>query len=219
MALIEINQNFGESSEYLFLFVLTILVAWILLVIFSYRTYGYKKTIRFFLPMILASLFVESAGVAYGRYYYPNYLLYISLVGGSVPIIIAIGWSVNLFLFIHMGQFFVEKFYKTTNLLQVILISIVGGGLGICLDLITDPIAHHNNWWIWNQSTSGISFYDVPLTNFRGWFIFILYMSVLTLLIDRSRYSENRKLLISLFSISIVGAAILVTQFFFMGSV
>ena len=95
------------------------------------------------------------------------------------------------------------------------IISIVTGIFGICLDLLEDPIAHHNNWWVWTESVAGATFYGVHFSNFLDWFIILFYMALATQLIDRLEISENRKLLISIFSISFIGLAIFATHTFF----
>lgn len=155
---------------------------------------------------------IESAGVAGGRYYYPGYILYISVVGGAVPLIIILAWSVNLFLFMNLGKHFISKIYKDRNLLQIIFISATAGIFGVCLDLLEDPIAHYNNWWIWETSLEGIKYFDVPILNFIGWFMLIFFMSIATLLIERSKYSDNRKILLSISSLSITGGIIFVVH-------
>ena len=212
MLSININQNFGEQTEFLYLFIIVASIVWLSLVIYSYKKYGSKKTVMYFLPMIIAALFIESAGVASGRYYYPGYILYLSVVGGGVPLIIILAWSANLFLFLNMAKHVVSKIYQKPNFLQIILISIVAGCFAVCLDLLQDPLAHYNNWWIWKETLGGLSFYNVPFLNFMGWFVLIFYMALATLLIERSRFSENRKVLLSLTSVSITGVIIFVTH-------
>lgn len=212
MAFIEINQNFGEQTQLLAPFIAVIAIAWVVLVYYSYKKYGTKNTIVYFLPIIIATLLIESAGVAGGRYYYPGYILYLSVVGGAVPLIIILAWSVNLFLFMNLGKYFVSKIYQRQNYLQIIFISLSAGVFGVCLDLLEDPIAHYNNWWIWETSLKGIKFFEVPILNFIGWFVLIFFMSVATLLIERSRFSENRKILLSISSLAITGSVIFIVH-------
>lgn len=212
MIFIEINQNFGEQTEFLLLFIITASIVWLALAIVSYKKYGLKRTGMYFLPMIIAALFIESAGVAGGRYDYPGYILYLSVVGGGVPLIIILAWSANLVLFMNMGRHVVSRIYQKHNFIQIILISFAAGFLAVCLDLLEDPIAHHNNWWIWKESLVGLKFYDVPILNFVGWFVLIFYMTLATLLIERSGFSENRKLLLSVASISVTGVIIFITH-------
>jgi putative membrane protein len=212
MFFIEINQNFGEQTRLLAPFIVIIAIAWILLVYYSHKKYGTKRTLIYFLPIIIATLIIESAGVAGGRYYYPGYVVYLSVVGGAVPLIIILAWSVNLFLFMNLGKLFVSRVYQKRNTLQIVFISFSAGVFGVCLDLLEDPLAHYNNWWIWETSLEGIKYFNVPVLNFIGWFILVFFMSCATLLIDRSKYSENRKVLLSISSLSITGTVIFVVH-------
>jgi len=145
MLSIDISQNFGEQTEFLHLFIITVFIVWLSLVIYSYKKYGSKKTVMYFLPMILAALFIESAGVASGRYYYPGYIVYLSAIGGGVPLIIILAWSANLFLLFNMAKHVVSKVYQKRNFLQIFLISLMAGCFAVCLDLLEDPLAHYNN--------------------------------------------------------------------------
>ena len=197
MSLIEINNNFNLGFESLHIFILMVFIVWLVLFIYSLEIYGVKKTIRYFIPIFIAGLIGELCAVANGGYYYPGYLLYFTALGGSVPVIIALGWSVNLFLLLHIGKDVVTKIYKKQNFLQVFYISICAGLFGLCLDILEDPLAYHNSWWVWNKSIQRIYISDVPLSNYAGWFGIIGGMTLLTLLIDRSHYTENRKLLIN----------------------
>lgn len=212
MAIIEINQNFGENTQLLAPFIILIAIAWVFLLYYSYKKYGPRMTLVYFLPIIIATLIIESAGAAGGRYYYPGYIVYLSVVGGAVPLIIILGWSVNLFLFMNLGKYFISKMYRHKNVLQILLISFTAGFFGICLDLIEDPLAHHNNWWIWKESLTGVKFFNVPILNFIGWFVLIFFMCIATLLIERSKFSENRKMLLSISSLAITGVIIFMVQ-------
>ena len=212
MFFIDFNQNFEEAGKFLYLFISLIAIAWLVLVWYSYKKYGPKRTIIYFLPIIIATIFVESAGVASGRYVYPGYFIYLSVFNGAVPLIIILGWSVNLFLFMNMGRYVVSKIYQQRNVVQIIFIALAAGLLGLCLDLLEDPIAHHNAWWVWKGSIAGIKFYEVPILNFIGWFVLIFFMALTTLLIERSRFTENRKVLLSITSISVTGTLVFIAH-------
>jgi len=212
MSLIEIHQNFGENTQLLAPFIAVIAIAWVFLVFYSYKKYGTRMTLVYFLPIIIATLIIESAGVAGGRYYYPGYILYLSVVGGAVPLIIILAWSVNLFLFMNLGKYFISMVYHKQNYLQIMFISLTAGVFGVCLDALEDPLAHYNNWWIWEESLTGIKFFNVPILNFIGWFVLIFFMSIATLLIERSQFSENRKVLLSISSLAITGSIIFIVH-------
>lgn len=204
MAIIEFDMNYSEQPAFLFFFIITVLAVWLILFVFSLKIHGFKKTIRYFFPMIFISLFLETSALSKGNFYYPGYFMYISILGGSVPIIILLGWSVNLFLFTNIGEHVISKFYNKKNFIQIVIISLIAGLFALLLDLLQDPIAHHNGWWVWNKSMAFVKFFDVPLSNFMGWFLIISGMCLLTLIIDRSAFSENRKLAISFSIIPIV---------------
>lgn len=207
MSFVEINTT-NSTFVTLFPFIITISVIWIILFLFSWKRNGLKKTVRYFVPMIGAALFLEAAAVASGRYLYPGYFLYLSVLGGSVPLIILLGWSTNLFLFLNISKQIATAVTQKITLLRTLAISLVAGCFGVCLDLLEDPIAHHNSWWIWTTQNPAASLFGVPITNFLDWFIILFFMALTTQLIDQAPYSENKKLLLSFISISYVGAAI-----------
>ena len=214
MSFLEIHglSEFGTGSEYLIVFILTSSILWITLILVSLKKNHVRKTIRYFIPMMIAALFLEASAVASGRYIYPGYLVYFSVIGGSVPLIILLGWSTNLFLFLNIGERIGNTFFKQRTIFRIIAISFLAGIFGVCLDLLEDPIAYHNHWWIWTESTTNASFYGVPFTNFLDWFLILFFMALATQLINRSSLSENRKLLISIISVSYIGAAIFLTH-------
>jgi uncharacterized membrane protein len=215
MSFIEINQSIGES-QCLLLFIVSILSVWLVLVVYSLKMFGLNKTIRYFLPIMIIGLFVESGGVANGNYFYPGYFLYFNVIGGAVPLIIVMGWGSNLFLFLNMSACFIKKLYKKHNILQFLLISLFAGIFGICFDLLQDPVAHQNKWWVWTGgSSSSLTYYGVPIWNFRGWFVLISIMAFTTILIDTSGYTEKRKLILSLTSTAVVGGIIFTIRIFF----
>ena len=139
-----------------------------------------------------------------------------TVIGGSVPLIILLGWSVNLYLFLSTGKTVVQFIYQKQTILQCILISFVASLFGICLDLLEDPLAYHNGWWIWTESTTGLRIFDVPFSNFMDWGIILFMMSFATLLIERSQFDENRKIALSFTSIPLIILSIYATHLVFM---
>ncbi len=207
MSFIELNPA-GYTSPTIIFFVLIISIIWSVLMLYSLKKNGWKKTLRYFVPMMVAAFFIEASAVATGRYQYPGYILYFSVLGGSVPFIILLGWSVNLFLFLSCAKQILAFFFQKITIARMILISAVTGCIGVFLDLLEDPIAHHNQWWVWTEQSPLLTLFGVPITNFFDWFIILFFMALVTQLIDHASLSENRKLLISFISISYVGAAI-----------
>ena len=105
MNIFEIGQQFDPWSSFLWVFISFIGFLWCFLVVFSVRREGWLRTVRFFVPMMIAAAFIESSGVANGRFSYPNYLIYFGVLGGGVPLIILMGWSTNLYIFFFSREF------------------------------------------------------------------------------------------------------------------
>ena len=210
MSVVEIGQHFNPLSSYLWVFIGFIVVLWFFLVVFSVRREGWLRTIRFFVPMMIAAAFIESSGVANGRFFYPNYLIYFVLLGGGVPLVILMGWSTNLYIFLRMGVAAVVPLYGKKNVLQIGLISFAAAVIGVCLDVLEDPLAHHLGWWVWTDNASSMVLFGVPLLNYMDWVIILFVMSFVTIWIEYTDFSEKRKVLLSFFSLPIVFGGIIV---------
>lgn len=209
MNFIEIGQHFFPQNQFLFIFIGTITALWFILVFYSWKTEGLSRTIRFFIPMMIAAMFIESSGVANGRFFYPGYLLYFAVLGGGVPLVVLLGWSTNLYLFLRFSIESITPWYTKKNFMQIGLLSAGAASIGICLDVLEDPLAHHLGWWVWVEDTSPVSFFGVPLSNYVDWVIILFVMSYITLWIEYTGFSEKRKLLLSFFSLPLVFAVIL----------
>jgi len=190
------------------LFIVIMAGLWFILVLFSLKTYGWKPTFRYFVPMIIASLFLEGSAVAAGRYTYEGYLLYISALGGLVPLIILLGWSANLFIFTHISTRIMSYFSTSTTKRSLVATAALAGIIGVAVDLFEDPLAHHNHWWTWAETTNELQLFNVPLSNYVDWFLILFFMALATLLIEHSSVSENRKMMLSFFSIPLLGGLI-----------
>ena len=190
MSIIEINPSFTPGLNSLHIFILMVFVVWLILLIYSLKIYGVKKTIRYFVPIMIAGIIGELCAMTNSGYQYnenPGYLFSITALGGSVPVIIGLGWSVNLFVCLHLGKDVGTRIFKKRNFKQLFYISIFAGLFAVCLDLLEDPLAHHNSWWIWPQSAQKIYLFNVPLTNYVGWFLVIGGMTMLTLMIGEGK--------------------------------
>ena len=92
-----------QDPKHLWLYIATHFIAWIVSILLSIRWYGLRKSIRFFIPALIAGFALETAGVLSGRYAYPHYPCGIVLVGRNIPFIIVIGWSATLFFLRELG--------------------------------------------------------------------------------------------------------------------
>lgn len=181
-------------------------------ILLSLKWYGLKRTLRFFLPVMIGAFALEISGILSGKYTYSGYPFSLTFGKHEIPLIIILGWSGNFFLLFHLAKFAIIQIFKKNNWIQMILIGGCTGLFGICLDLLEDPVAHHNRWWIWQRGISRFEFYGVPFLNFLGWFVFIFYLALSFLIIDKIKFSENRKLLIAIASLPMTGFFMLITQ-------
>jgi len=215
MPFIELHGWGGSWS--LLVFQCMISALFVVLLWWSIRKCGWKKTFRLFVPMFIAALFLEAAAVSSGRYTYSGYAVYLSLLGGSVPLIILLGWNVNLVLFLGLGEYVVNTWKSLHLYLRFILVSLIAGIFGVCLDLLEDPIAQSNHWWVWSAHPTTTSLFNVPLSNFVDWFLILFFMTLATQFIEQSSVTENRKLFLAIFSVSYVGALIFLVHTFLFG--
>ena len=210
MNIVEIGQQFDPLSSFLWVFIGFIVVLWLILVYFSLKKEGFLRTVRFFVPMMIAAAFIESSGVASGRFSYPNYLIYFAALGGGVPLVILMGWSTNLYIFLRMSVLSITPYYDKKNVVQIGLVSLGAAVVGICLDVLEDPLAHYLGWWVWSEDGVGSLLFGVPLSNYVDWVIILFVMSFMTLWIEYTGFSERRKVLLSFFSLPIVFGVIVV---------
>lgn len=124
--------------------------------------YGKKIGIIIFIGVFLSTFIVEYYGSSsqflFGHYTYsdsfaPNVL--------DVPVAIGFAWV----MVIATGHAILMKLGVQNKVLRAFF----GGLLALLMDLILDPVAYQaKQYWIWHEP--GI-YYDIPWTNFFGWFI------------------------------------------------
>ena len=141
----------------------------IVYLVHSFINLGIKRAILFLVVVYIIAFLFEFIGVniglPFGSYYYISSLLGPTL--GSVPIIIPFLWA-------SLGYFCII----TTRILIVTYRIILAASVLITiLDISFDP-RFSLTLWHWNPNP--ISFYNVPIINFFGWFLtslvfFIVY--------------------------------------------
>ena len=96
---------------------------------------------------------------------------------GGVPVTIGFAW-----LMVIAGSHEIAK--TITNNRSFFLL--IGSALAVMIDLILDPVAFIvKEYWIW---TEGGFFYDIPLSNFLGWFFLsLLFHGIGSLLINQEQ--------------------------------
>ena len=148
-----------------------IITAGILGWIYFIRLFGTLHGTLISLLIFVGSFAIEYVGSTYsllfGSYYYTDYFAP-NLLG--VPVAIGFAWV----MVIATSHAIVHAFPLKTSWLK----AIAGGFLAVLFDLVLDPVSYRvKSYWIWEDSGF---YYDIPITNFTGWFItaFVLHVII-----------------------------------------
>jgi putative membrane protein len=146
--------------------------------------WGLKRTLKFLFLGYWIAWASEAAsiriGFPYGMYYYHYDVLAGEPLLLGVPI-----WDSLSYVFLsfsgYMMAFFLRSRWDRQNPLQEIQRSwrtvLWGALLTLVLDVVIDPLAHRGSQWflgdIYHYPPGG-AYFDVPLSNFAGWFLVAL---------------------------------------------
>lgn len=140
---------------------------------------GWKPALRMVgVGMIIAYVLEEigvHTGIVYGRYYFTP------LMGPKldvIPIAIVCVWASLIYIAWVVTNLLIDGSPIPTRHSPrlIILRAVVGALVVTTFDLIADPIAVANGWWVW---LDGGAYFGVPIHNYVGWFIvaFVSYLA------------------------------------------
>ena len=148
-----------------------IITAGVLGVIYFMRTFGTFHGTLISSLIFIGSFAIEYVGSTYsllfGSYYYTNNFAPNLF---DVPIAIGFAWI----MVIATSHAIVHAFSVQSNWLR----AAAGALLAVLFDLVLDPVSYSvKSYWIWEEPGF---YYDIPITNFTGWFItaFILHVII-----------------------------------------
>jgi len=135
------------------------------------------KSIIFLLILLIIPLIFEYIGINYGaplgvRYYY---LKEFQPKIFGLPIFVWIFWVILIYIGYSLTNSIINYFYKENyNLilkknLNIILFSLFDGFIVLIFDIFIDPVAVKYGLWRWGNYR--VSYFDVPIGNFVGWYI------------------------------------------------
>ncbi|MFG6149103.1 carotenoid biosynthesis protein [Halobacillus sp. B23F22_1] len=149
--------------------------------IYFTQLYSVIKGIGYSLLIIVVSIYVEHLGVEtgflFGEYLYnENFGLKIA----DTPITIGFAWL----LIIGCSHEIARGVTVSLNgWLKWASFLILASLLAVTMDLILDPVAYHvQEYWLWEGS--GV-YYDIPFSNFAGWFILAFIFHALHFVFSR----------------------------------
>ncbi len=175
-----------------------------LVAIHSFKFRGVYKTLLLFFGAVIAGGGLENGASLFGGYYYPGDTLTIFL--SHCPLDVVMGWVVLIYCSSYMAHVLVGKgrgslltmgfgtapehgidkqFIKLT-----VLRAALAGAIAVNLDLLIDPVAVANSWWVWQVNNVYIQ--GVPLANYIGWWFMIFTFVVFSEL--AITYAETKQL-------------------------
>ncbi|WP_424768092.1 carotenoid biosynthesis protein [Paenibacillus sp. sgz302251] len=103
-------------------------------------------------------------GWPFGRYEYSETLRFWD---GGVPLAIAFAWIGVM----SSGVLLSRASNRITRAIQV-------GLFALAFDLVLDPVAFAQQFWIWSEEGAFGTYYGVPLQNFAAWFVTAALLSL-----------------------------------------
>ena len=168
------NLNIPFTVDFLIGFVISlfVFVCW-----HSIQTKGLKRSLLIFSLSFLIAFSAEALGVnfglIFGSYHYTP-ALGISLFG--VPLLAALAWEPILYAAFSITDILAPSLIKpNSTLLQrlpgCIWMAVIGALATTAWDMMIDPIAVSEGWWVWHQGGDYMPYVanGVPIQNFLGW--------------------------------------------------
>ncbi|WP_082234353.1 carotenoid biosynthesis protein [Halobacillus massiliensis] len=147
--------------------------------IYFTQLYGWIRGTIFSLFVIIVSIYVEHLGVKsgflFGNYSYgENFGLKIV----DTPITIGFAWLLIIGCSHELARGITQQL---SLVFQKLTFLFTGSLIAVTMDLILDPVAFKvQQYWIWDEP--GI-YYDIPFSNFFGWFVLSLFFHLLSLIV------------------------------------
>jgi uncharacterized membrane protein len=167
--------------------ILTLLVAFIFVVVHGYIAFGWRNIIAFIVITTVVSFISEALGVAtglvFGPYHYSD-LLGPKLLG--VPPMIQIGYLATGYASVVMARIILSLLKPLTGW-SILVATLAGAFIMVSWDVAMDPYQSTvTGDWIWHD---GGVYFGVPLHNYAGWFATV-FAFMLAYFVFASRYVE-----------------------------
>ena len=175
--LIILNVLLGMRIPFRVEFLLGYVVASLVFVVWhAVLTKGWRRSLVMFVLSFIVAFTAEALGVnfglVFGNYYYTK-ILGFSLFG--VPILAALAWEPIVYaafcLSDMLSQRLVSTLPQSLRKSNYIWIAAIGAFATTAWDMMIDPIAVSQGWWIWEGGGPYVPYVanGVPIQNFIGW--------------------------------------------------
>ena len=153
----------------------------------SYLEQGGKRTAIWLVSGYVIAWFAEwlsiNYGLPFGWYVYHDDVLAKDLTIARVPVFDSISFAFLSYVSFSFAQYFFSPLLREGGDVQRVTsrrlrnsagVLFLGAALMVVIDIVVDPVAHLGKHWflgdIYHYLSPGVHF-DVPLTNYAGWFI------------------------------------------------
>jgi uncharacterized membrane protein len=175
--LIILNVLLGMRIPFRVEFLLGYVVASLVFVVWhAVLTKGWRRSLVMFVLSFIVAFTAEALGVnfglVFGNYYYTK-ILGFSLFG--VPLLAALAWEPIVYaafcLSDMLSQRLVSTLPQSLRKSNYIWIAAIGAFATTAWDMMIDPIAVSQGWWIWEGGGPYVPYVanGVPIQNFIGW--------------------------------------------------
>lgn len=177
VVLIILNASLGMVIPFRVEFLMGYIGALLVFVIWhALLTKGWRRSLMMFGLSFIVAFTAEALGVnfglVFGDYYYTN-ILGTSLFG--VPLLAALAWEPIVYAAFCISDMLSQRLVSTLpqslSKSNYIWIAAIGAFATTAWDMMIDPIAVSQGWWVWNGGGPYVPYVanGVPIQNFIGW--------------------------------------------------
>lgn len=222
MALIIINALLGLALPFTVHFLIGFVCALFILVLWhSVLTKGWKRTAIMMLASFTIAFTAEALGVnfglIFGKYHYTDAL---GLQVFGVPLLAALAWEPIVYAAFCLTDVLAPSMIHpnstwSNRLTAYLLMSAIGALATTAWDMMIDPIAVSQGWWVWHQGGEYLPYVanGVPIQNFQGWLGVSFLINLVFRIIADGSPNPNRSIDLSINGPITLYAALFLTSF------
>ncbi len=162
------------------IFELFLWFVFILAIVDGFHRFGFKNGLIFFIPLIIYGWILEESAIAiFHRYAYTQGFLIKFL---DAPFCIAAGWAAILYSGIVIAEGLRLSRFKAALFVAL---------WGLSIDFSMDALAVRFGYWTWFPPADvRLPYFNVPVSNFIGWFIILSCFTYFHLMGRNKRYRK-----------------------------
>lgn len=220
LVLIAANGLLGMPIPFSPLFLVGYVGALLVFVVWhAVLTRGWRRSMLMFGLSFLIAFTAEALGVnfglVFGRYSYTP-ALGPQLFG--VPLLAALAWEPIIYAAFSVTDILAPSWANNADSLpkrlsSYLWMSVVGALATTGWDMMIDPIAVDQGWWVWQEGGSYVPYLKngVPIDNFLGWLGVSFVINLVYRLIADGRTAHTRSLNLSVYGPVVLYASLLLT--------